>query len=108
MPNSNNNDVLRRLDTLEKTLKHRIAELQEHLEAIAAKSVSENDSLLSTEEAARFLHVSYQTLLRNQNIPHTKEGKKRLYLHSDLIRWAKTRNRRGISVDEAIAHLERV
>jgi hypothetical protein len=93
-------NVLKRLDVLERTLVHGLATMNAKLEMLSDAAKGQNDKLYTTEQAARFLSISYQTLLRDQSIPHTKNGKKRMYLHSDLLAWAKTRTKRGFTMDE--------
>jgi excisionase family DNA binding protein len=92
--------ILKRLDKLETALMHTLTNLTAKVETLSDAARGQNDRLLTTDQAAQFLHVSYQTLLRDQSIPHTKDGKRRLYLHSDLLAWASTRKRRGFTLSE--------
>jgi excisionase family DNA binding protein len=109
MQNSHNPaNILKRLDVLERTLVHGLAALNAKLEMLSDAAKGQNDKLYTTDQAARFLNVSYQTLLRDQSIPHTKSGKKRLYLHSDLLQWAKTRTKRGFTLDELAEEASRL
>jgi hypothetical protein len=93
-------NVLKRLDRLESALLHGLAGLSAKVTSLCEAANGQNDKLYTTHEAAQFLHISYQTLLRDQSIPHTKNGKKRIYLHSDLLHWAKTRTKRGFTLAE--------
>lgn len=101
-------NVLKRLDVLERTLIHGLAGLNAKIEILSDATKGQADKLYTTEQAARFLSISYQTLLRDQSIPHTKNGKKRMYLHSDLLAWAKTRTKRGFTVDELAEEASRM